>query len=406
MVRYKLTWFDVVPVYRPRPIRVPATLPTPCPLTPIFNALIISNMLSAVSSWGPHPALRPPQQDAQSSHYASPPPAALFRPLAEQDAIEALLSMASSSAPPRPAIAALEHAGPSQALNTARQAQEPAADLELDNAAGPIAGPSCERAPAGSTVRPTTGTQTTDAAERPPSSPAARTDTGTRCDSPSAGGPVRRSRKGKERAAASPLRRPAPDTDEFSEEVKGSGLTGRAMRKYYIEEAKWIGKDKETGEYLPETSGHKCPATAYQNHILTWIFDNVTPYPEDFWRALLAVKLRYNYGKVYNWFTNQRQKVNKQRKENGTPAPYDLEVVWLTGRRKQRIRSCAIKEGEQWTDGKFLATIKTLIADRQRQFEEEVANHLARFAAGSNVDDSTADDEQSSGEGDDDMEVE
>jgi len=213
---------------------------------------------------------------------------------------------------------------------------------------------------------------------------------------------VRHSRKGKERAAASPLRRPAQETDGFPEEIKGSGLTGRAMREYYIREAKWIGKDRETGKDMAEIPGHKSPSSAYQVRILTWIFDNVTPYPEDFWRALLPVKLRYNYNKIGHWFSNQRQRV---RRRNGAPAQDNLEVVWLTGRRKQQMRSCALKEGERWTDGKFLATIKMLIADRQRQFEEEVANHLAKIAAAGNVDAWTADDELIPDEGGDDIEA-
>ena len=62
-------------------------------------------------------------------------------------------------------------------------------------------------------------------------------------------------------------------------------------RQYYIDRAEWIGLDLETGKPMPGMPPIKSPATEYQAHILTWIFENVTPQPDRFWKAVIAIKL-------------------------------------------------------------------------------------------------------------------
>ncbi|TFY63687.1 hypothetical protein EVJ58_g3103 [Rhodofomes roseus] len=171
---------------------------------------------------------------------------------------------------------------------------------------------------------------------------------------------------------------------------------GPALREYYIEQAKWIGKDRVTGEDMNEVPGRKSPASAYQVHILTWVYDNVTPYPESFWRAMLAIKLYYNYDKIGHWFTNQRQRVARQRKKTGMPPPDDLQTITLHGR-KQKMRPQALESDSRWTDGRFFETIDMLIADRQRQFEEDLANHIAKKAAERGNNDNPAEDSDGDG---------
>ena len=62
-------------------------------------------------------------------------------------------------------------------------------------------------------------------------------------------------------------------------------------REYYIARAEWIGLDLETGKPMAGVPPLKSPATEYQAHILTWIFENITPQPDRFWKAAIAIKL-------------------------------------------------------------------------------------------------------------------
>ncbi|KZT73385.1 hypothetical protein DAEQUDRAFT_467445 [Daedalea quercina L-15889] len=325
-------------------------------------------MLAAVSSWGLHPALRYSQSEAGSSRHPSPSPPVHTRPIAEQDAIEALLSIGGSSVFPG------KTAAPECPQSTSTTPPDQA-DTEAI------------------TVRSSKHNYIESTGEQGLVEPS------------SVAGPSTiksRNSKSKAKATASSIAKKRANRrskKEINEDEDGEEAECRALREYYIEESKWIGKDKETGEDIHEKPGHKSPAPPYQVHILTWIFDNVTPYPEVFWKALLAIKLAYNYHKINHWFTNQRQRIARQRREAGEPAPDELEVIYLHGR-KQKMRGCALESTERWTDGRFIDTIDMLIADRKRQFEEELARHRAMY--GDNPAPHTSDDDATTDESSDD----
>ncbi|EPS97835.1 hypothetical protein FOMPIDRAFT_1018108 [Fomitopsis schrenkii] len=377
-------------------------------------------MLTAVSSWEPHPAYLAAQDTSSpaSSCYSSPTQSIYGRTNDELEAAEALLIL-SRSAParqyyyhPYQAGPLYQYPGPSysqagisyQLVGPAQPGIQtpPVQSYERAWAAPtcasveeqPVAGPSVLRGSGASSPRLVPKARSTSPAPEEVRTPSPRVkrsrsptpaSTTTKPHSTASSIGPQRTAKSRGKARASPVAAAPKETKSGKRKTKAKSEPKEPVmynaddpRPYYIDRAEWIGLDLETGKPMPGVPPLKSPATEYQAHILAWIFENVTPQPDKFWKAVVATKLSINSAKVHHWFTNQRQRVSKERKATKSATTDALDEVRVNDR-KIKMRRQAVEDGEQWTDGRFVGVVDMLIAERQRVFEEEVAAHLAKI---------------------------
>lgn len=311
----------------------------------------IDNMLTAVSSWEPHPALATAQDTVSpaSSCQSSPTQPIDRWTKDELEAAEALV-MLSRSARARQYHYAAQQAGLScyQAGHTYSQAgisyqlvgpAQPGFQVqpgfyaqpgfhvqpgfharqgipferpEQSNKASasasvaqPVAGPSVVRgsraSSRGSALKSRSASPAPEAVQTPSPSPkASRSPTPASTKPVSAASSIgpQRTPKYKGKARASPMATTDQESKGRKRKAKAKAqpqeqvvYNAKDPREYYISRAEWIGLDLETGEPMAGVPPLKSPATEYQTHILTWIFENITPQPDRFWKAVIAIKL-------------------------------------------------------------------------------------------------------------------
>lgn len=310
--------------FAPAP-QLPYTLPT------LSTTLLIYNMLTAVSSWEPAYTASPETVSPASSCYPSPTRSLYGRTRAELEAAEALL-MLSGSAPNRQYYRSYEQptlsyqypglsysqagisyqlVGPAQPGNHALQAF-PGQPFERKMATPiyaeveePIAGPSEPRGSGASSPRFVPKAHSMSPAPEQARAPSALAER-SRSPTPAPTKPLsetssvgpQRTAKSKGKARASPIATTTEETKGRKRKAKAKPEPKEPVkfnpadpRPYYIDRAEWIGLNLETGEPMAGVPPMKSPATEYQAHILAWIFDNVTPQPDKFWKAVVATKL-------------------------------------------------------------------------------------------------------------------
>lgn len=291
------------------------------------------NMLTAVSSWEPHPAYLAAQDTSSpaSSCYSSPTQSIYGRTNDELEAAEALLIL-SRSAParqyyyhPYQAGPLYQYPGPSysqagisyQLVGPAQPGIQtpPVQSYERAWAAPtcasveeqPVAGPSVLRGSGASSPRLVPKARSTSPAPEEVRTPSPRVkrsrsptpaSTTTKPHSTASSIGPQRTAKSRGKARASPVAAAPKETKSGKRKTKAKSEPKEPVmynaddpRPYYIDRAEWIGLDLETGKPMPGVPPLKSPATEYQAHILAWIFENVTPQPDKFWKAVVATKL-------------------------------------------------------------------------------------------------------------------
>jgi len=111
-------------------------------------------------------------------------------------------------------------------------------------------------------------------------------------------------------------------------------------------------------------SGHMTiegPANPYQLAVLAYVYWKITPYPSESWRACIAIAIGRTAAQVKNWFSNQRQRLARDR-----PETHNVDLVEVqVGRRAVRLREgavCALCDIEsEWSVAGFEAKLAAFI---------------------------------------------
>jgi len=128
---------------------------------------------------------------------------------------------------------------------------------------------------------------------------------------------------------------------------------------------------------------NKTPASDHQREVLRLVFDQITPYPDEAWISQLALHFNCRYGKIKNWFSNNRQKDASEYRALHPTDKYDLATtlrqVTCEGR-ELRMRPSALEHcnEDEWTDSFFNEVVlindfRLMVKERNEKAHQDAA---------------------------------
>ncbi|KDQ63451.1 hypothetical protein JAAARDRAFT_189027 [Jaapia argillacea MUCL 33604] len=151
----------------------------------------------------------------------------------------------------------------------------------------------------------------------------------------------------------------------------------KADQKLHSAKGKSKGKARSGNERAKEVAAlkdramkiraAKATVNEWQFATLKFVYECITPYPDDKWISHIALVLKRNYPQVKNWFSNRRQhdarviqttpksKTKPLASDEGSPPPSDLIPIPCEGR-TVLLRQCVVEiiDGDEWSDTDFV----------------------------------------------------
>ncbi|KAF9818997.1 hypothetical protein IEO21_02411 [Rhodonia placenta] len=178
-------------------------------------------------------------------------------------------------------------------------------------------------------------------------------------DSPgSTGSQVAQSNKGKARATRSP----SCTNRGLSRKASHRGPGKEAREKQDAIREQW----KSRAKAIETPRGTQ--ANDFHLFVMSWVRNEVTPYPDDAWAALVAIAIDRSFVQVKHWFSNQRQVAARK----GTSRLEEVETVTVDGR-SFRLWRKAVESSGPWSDEHFEAALQKVIRGQQAKYEAQLA---------------------------------
>ncbi|EED79640.1 predicted protein [Postia placenta Mad-698-R] len=172
------------------------------------------------------------------------------------------------------------------------------------------------------------------------------------------GSKVTQPNKGKARATRSPSSTSSGLSRKASH--RGPGKEAREKQDAIREQWKARAKAIETPRGTQANDFHL--------FVMSWVRNEVTPYPDDAWAALVAIAIDRSFVQVKHWFSNQRQVAARK----GTSRLEDVETVTVDGR-SFRLWRKVVESSGPWSDEHFDAALQEVIRGQQAKYEAQLA---------------------------------
>lgn len=178
-------------------------------------------------------------------------------------------------------------------------------------------------------------------------------------DSPgSTGSQVSQLNKGKARATRSP----SSTNKSLSRKASHRGPSKEAREKQDALREQWKARAKA----IETPRGTQ--ANDFHLFVMSWVRNEVTPYPDDAWAALVAIAIDRSFVQVKHWFSNQRQVAARK----GTSRLEDVETVTVDGR-SFRLWRKAVESSGPWSDEHFETALQKVVRGQQAKYEAQLA---------------------------------
>ncbi|EED80334.1 predicted protein [Postia placenta Mad-698-R] len=174
----------------------------------------------------------------------------------------------------------------------------------------------------------------------------------------SAGSKVTHSNKGKARATRSP----SSTSSGLSRKASHRGPGKEAREKQAAIREQWKARAKA----IETPRGTQ--ANDFHLFVMNWVRNEVTPYPDDAWAALVAIAIDRSFVQVKHWFSNQRQVAARK----GTSRLEDVETVTVDDR-SFRLWRKAVESSGPWSDEHFETALQKVVRGQQAKYEAQLA---------------------------------